>query len=137
MKYDTYDSAKSCQPEKNELIKFEGNMENVWNTIVPRHEKVKLFSKELDKFRSLLKTMTEPVKVQIHQQAETVKPSYETSTPENATNETDGTIVQSLAKANFKKGSILLKSLKMHPDKLCGMKKEKYFIKKNISMDQK
>ena len=107
MKYDTYDSAKSCQPEKNELIKFEGNMENVWNTIVPRHEKVKLFSKELDKFRSLLKTMTEPVKVQIHQQAETVKPSYETSTPENATNETDGTIVQSLAKANFKKGSIL------------------------------
>ena len=137
MKYDTYDSAKSCQPEKNELIKFEGNMENVWNTIVPRHEKVKLFSKELDKFRSLLKTMTEPVKVQIHQQAETVKPSYETSTPENATNETDGTIVQSLAKANFKKGSILLKSLKMHPDKLCGMKKEKYFIKKNIFMDQK
>ena len=81
--------------------------------------------------------MTEPVKVQIHQQAETVKPSYETSTPENATNETDGTIVQSLAKANFKKGSILLKSLKMHPDKLCGMKKEKYFIKKNIFMDQK
>ena len=137
MKYDTYDSAKSCQPERNELIKFEGNMENVWNTIVPRHEKVKLFSKELDKFRSLLKTMTEPVKVQIHQQAETVKPSYETSTPENATNETDGTIVQSLAKANFKKGSILLKSLKMHPDKLCGMKKEKYFIKKNIFMDQK
>ena len=137
MKYDTYDSAKSCQPERNELIKFEGNMENVWNTIVPRHEKVKLFSKELDKFRSLLKTMTQPVKVQIHQQAETVKPSYETSTPENATNETDGTIVQSLAKANFKKGSILLKSLKMHPDKLCGMKKEKYFIKKNISMDQK
>ena len=137
MKYDTYDSAKSCQPEKNELIKFEGNMENVWNTIVPRHEKVKLFSKELDKFRSLLKTMTQPVKVQIHQQAETVKPSYETSTPENATNETDGTIVQSLAKANFKKGSILLKSLKMHPDKLCGMKKVKYFIKKNIFMDQK
>ena len=137
MKYDTYDSAKSCQPEKNELIKFEGNMENVWNTIVPRHEKVKLFSKELDKFRSLLKTMTQPVKVQIHQQAETVKPSYKTSTPENATNETDGTIVQSLAKANFKKGSILLKSLKMHPDKLCGMKKEKYFIKKNIFMDQK
>ena len=45
------------------------------------------------KFRSLLKTMAEPVKVQIHQQAETVRPSNDTSTQESTTNEIDGTIV--------------------------------------------
>ena len=49
---DTYDmmtkhSAKSYQPEKNEL------MQNVWNTSVPPHEKVKQFTEELNKFRSL------------------------------------------------------------------------------------
>ena len=118
----TYDmmtkhSAKSYQPEKNELIKSEEEMQNVWNTSVPPHEKVKQFTEELNKFRSLLKTMTEPIKVQIQQQAERVKPSYDTSTQESATNEIDGTIVQGLAKANRKKGSILLDFLKMHPDK--------------------
>ena len=57
---DTYDmmtkhSAKSYQPEKNELIKSEEEMHNVWNTSVPPHEKVKQFTEELNKFRSLLK----------------------------------------------------------------------------------
>ena len=61
--------------------------------------------------------MTEPAKVQIHQQAETVKPSYDSSTQESTTNEIDGTIVQGLAKASRKKGSILLDFLEMHPDK--------------------
>ena len=37
--------------------------------------------------------MAEPVKVQIHQQAETVRPSNDTSTQESTTNEIDGTIV--------------------------------------------
>ena len=54
-------SAKSYQPEKNELIKFEKEMQNVWNASLPPHEKVKQFTEELKKFRSLLKTMTEPV----------------------------------------------------------------------------
>ena len=48
-------SAKSYQPEKNELIKSEEEMHNVWNTSVPPHEKVKQFTEELNKFRSLLK----------------------------------------------------------------------------------
>ena len=61
--------------------------------------------------------MTEHVKVQIQQQAERVKPSYDISTQESTTNEIDGAIVQGLAKANRKKGSILLDFLKMHPDK--------------------
>ena len=67
---DTYDmmtkhSAKSYQPEKNKLIKSEEEMQSVWSTIVLPHEKVKQFTEELNKFRSLLKTMSEPVKVQI------------------------------------------------------------------------
>lgn len=45
-------------------------------------------------------TMTEPVKVQIHQQAGRVKPSYNTSTQESTTNKIDGTIAQGLAKEN-------------------------------------
>ena len=69
----TKHSAKSYQPEKNELIKSEEEMQNVWNTSVPPHEKVKQFTEELNKFRSLLKTMTEPVKVQVQQQAEREK----------------------------------------------------------------
>ena len=72
--------ARSYQPEKNELIKSEEEMQNVWNTSVPPHEKVKQFTEELNKIRSLLKTMTEPVNMQIQQQAEKVKPSYNTST---------------------------------------------------------
>ena len=40
-------------------------MQNVWNTSLPLHEKVKQFTEELNKFRSHLKTMTEHVKVQI------------------------------------------------------------------------
>ena len=69
---DTYDimtkySAKSYQPEKNELIKSEEEMQNVWNTSVPPNEKVKQFIEELNKFRSLLKTTTKPITVQIQQ----------------------------------------------------------------------
>ena len=74
----TKHSAKSYQPKKNELIKSEEEMQNIWNTSVHAHEKVKQFTEELNKFRSLLKTMTEPAKVQIHQQAEAVKPSDDT-----------------------------------------------------------
>ena len=59
--YDDKHSAKSYQPEKNELIKLEKEMQNVWNASVRPHEKVKQFTEELKKFRSLLKTMTEPV----------------------------------------------------------------------------
>ena len=69
----TKHSAKSYQPEKNEQIKSEKEMQNVWNASVPPHEKVKQFTEELNKFRSLLKTMTEPVKVQVQQQAEREK----------------------------------------------------------------
>ena len=61
-------------------------MQNIWNSSVPPQEKVKQLTEELNKFRSLLKTMTEPVKVQIHQQNETVKPSDNTSTQESTTN---------------------------------------------------
>ena len=96
--------AKSYQSEKNKLIKSEEEMQNIWNTSVPPHEKVKQFTEEINKSRSLLKTMTEPVKVQIHQQAETVKPSDDTSTQESATNEIDRTIVQGSPKTNGKKG---------------------------------
>ena len=113
----TKHSAKRYQPEKNELIKSEEEMQNIWNSSVPPHEKVKQFTEELHKFRSLLKTMAEPVKVQIHQQAERVKPCYDTSTQKSTINEIDGTIIQGLAKANHKKGSILLDFLKIHPDK--------------------
>ena len=113
----TKHSAKSYQPDKNELIKKEEGMQNNWNTSVLPHEKSETVHRELNKFRSLLKTMTEAVKVQIHQQAETVKPSDDTSTQESTTNEIDGTIVQDLVKANRKKGSILLDFLKMHADK--------------------
>ena len=93
-------------------------MQNIWSTSVPPHEKVKHFTEELNKFRSLLKRITEPVKVPIHQQAETVKPSCTTSTKESRTLEIDGTIAQGLAKVNRKMGSILLDFLKIHPDKL-------------------
>ena len=61
----TKHSAKSYQPEKNKLIESEEEMQSVWSTIVLPHEKVKQFTEELNKFRSLLKTMSEPVKVQI------------------------------------------------------------------------
>ena len=100
----TKNRAKSYQSEKNKLIKSEEEMQNIWNTSVPPHEKVKQFTEEINKSRSLLKTMTEPVKVQIHQQAETVKPSDDTSTQESATNEIDRTIVQGSPKTNGKKG---------------------------------
>ena len=76
-------------------------------TIGHPHEKVKQFTEKLNKFRSLLKTMTEPVKVQIRQQTETVKPSGDTSTQESTTNEIDGSIVKGLAKAIREQGSIL------------------------------
>ena len=42
-------SAESYQPKKNELIKSEEEMQNIWNTSVPSHEKVKQFTKELKK----------------------------------------------------------------------------------------
>ena len=63
----TKHSAKSYQPEKNKLTKSEEEMQNIWNTSVPPHEKVKQFTEELKKFRSLLKKMAKPVKVQFHQ----------------------------------------------------------------------
>ena len=59
----TKHSAKSYQLEKNKLIKSEKEMQNIWNTSVPPYEKVKQFTEELNKSRSLLKTMTEPVKI--------------------------------------------------------------------------
>ena len=34
----TKHNAKSHQPEKNELIKSEEDMQNIWNTSVPPHE---------------------------------------------------------------------------------------------------
>ena len=40
-------NAKSYQRKKNELIRFEEEMQNVWNTSVPPHEKVKQFTAEL------------------------------------------------------------------------------------------
>ena len=61
-------------------------MQNIWNISVPSHEKVKQFTEELNKFKSHLEEMTEPEKVPIHQQAERVKPSYDTSTRESTTN---------------------------------------------------
>ena len=61
----TKHSAKSYQPEKNKLIQPEEEMQSVWSTSVVPHEKVKQFTEELNKFRSFLTTMTEPVKVQI------------------------------------------------------------------------
>ena len=79
----TKHSAKSYQVEKNELIKSEEEMQNIWNTSVPPHEKVKQFTEELNKFKLLLKTMKEPVKVQIYRQAETVKLYDHTSTQES------------------------------------------------------
>ena len=61
--------------------------------------------------------MTEPVKVQIHQQAERVKCSFDTSTQESRNNETDGNIIQELVKANLKKERpILLDFLTTYPD---------------------
>ena len=50
-------NAKSYQRKKNELIRFEEEMQNVWNTSVPPHEKVKQFTEELNKCKSLLKTI--------------------------------------------------------------------------------
>ena len=76
-------STKSYQHEKNDLIKSKGEMQNIWNTSVPPHEKVKQFTEELNKFKLLLKTMKEPVKVQIYRQAETVKLYDHTSTQES------------------------------------------------------
>ena len=133
---DTYDMmtkhrAKSYQPEKNELIKSEEKIQNLWNTSVPPHEKVRQCTEKLNKFRSLLKTVTEPVTVQIQQQAERVKPSYETSTQESTANEIDWTIVQGLAKASCKKGSTLLDFLKMHPDKSMWNEKGAIFYQGN------
>ena len=133
---DTYDMmtkhrAKSYQPEKNELIKSKEKIQNLWNTSVPPHEKVRQCTEKLNKFRSLLKTVTEPVTVQIQQQAERVKPSYETSTQESTANEIDWTIVQGLAKASCKKGSTLLDFLKMHPDKSMWNEKGAIFYQGN------
>ena len=133
---DTYDMmtkhrAKSYQPEKNELIKSKEKIQNLWNTSVPPHEKVRQCTEKLNKFRSLLKTVTEPVTVQIQQQAERVKPSYETSTQESTANEIDWTIVQGLAKASCKKGSNLLDFLKMHPDKSMWNEKGAIFYQGN------
>ena len=133
---DTYDMmtkhrAKSYQPEKNELIKSKEKIQNLWNTSVPPHEKVRQCTEKLNKFRSLLKTVTEPVTVQIQQQAERVKPSYDTSTQESTANEIDWTIVQGLAKASCKKGSTLLDFLKMHPDKSMWNEKGAIFYQGN------
>ena len=86
-----------------------------------KNENVKQFIEELNKFRSLLKTMREPVKVQIHRQAETVRPSDDTSRQKSTTNETDGTIVQGLAKVNHK----------MHPDKVLLNEKEELIYQEN------
>ena len=59
----TKHTAKSYQPEKSELIKSEEEMQNFWDSSVPPHEKVKLFIEKLNKFKSLLKTIAEPLKV--------------------------------------------------------------------------
>ena len=63
------------------------------------------------------------MKVQIRQQAETVRPSNDTSTQESTTNEIDGTIVYGLAKANPQKDSILQDVLKIHQHKCMGSEK--------------
>ena len=64
----TKHTVKSYQPEKSELIKSEKEMQSVWDSSVPAHEKVKLCTEELNKSKSLLKTMAEPPKVKIQQQ---------------------------------------------------------------------
>ena len=129
-------SPKSYQSEKNELIKSEEEIQDVWNTSVPPHEKVKQFTEVLNQFRSLLKTMAEPVKVQIYHQSETARTSDDTSTQESTTNEIDETIAQGLAKANRRKGSILLDFLRIHPDKFIWNENGQLIIKERLFMDQ-
>ena len=41
--------------EKVELEKSEQEIKNVWNAPIPPHEKVRIFTKELNKFKSLVK----------------------------------------------------------------------------------
>ena len=95
-------------------------MQSVWDRSVLPHEKVKLFTEELNKFKSLLKTMVEPLKVQIQQQDVQQTPSINSNNEISMKKsyENDETIIQGLAKANRKKGIVLLDFLKMHPDRI-------------------
>ena len=116
----TKNPVKSYQPEKSELIKLEEEMQSVWDSSAPPHEKVKPFTEELNKFKSLLKTMAEPLKGQIQQQ------NVQQTPLKNSNNEilmkesyeNDETIIQGLTKANRKKDIVLLDFLKMHPDRI-------------------
>ena len=130
----TKHTAKSYQPEKSELIKSEEGMQNVWDSSA--HQKVKLSTEELNKFKSLLKTM--PLKVQIQQQDAQQTPSInsnnEISMKENYEN--DETTIQGLAEANQKKGIALVDFLKMHPDWIMWNGKGEMITKERLFMDQ-
>ena len=54
-------------------------MQSAWDTSALPNEKLKLFTEKLNKFKFLLKTMAEPVKVQIQQQDVRQTPSVSSS----------------------------------------------------------
>ena len=110
-------------------------MQNVWDSSVPPHEKVKLFTEELNKFKSLLKTVAEPLKVQMQQQDVQETPSINSNNKISMKEsyENDETIFQGLEKANHKKGIALLEFLKMDPDRImCNGKGELIYQGKNF-----
>ena len=54
--------------EKVELEKSKQEIKNVWNTPIPPQEKVRIFTEELNKFKSLVNKALQPLRVKIPDQ---------------------------------------------------------------------
>ena len=111
----------SYQPEKEEVLKSEQEMKDVWNTSIPPHEKVKMFTEELSKFKTLVNTLSQPLKVEVTDQKSTHDSKI-------SSEKTDGkkpdfidnsdSFIKNLPKLDRKKGKSILDFLKMHPEKI-------------------
>ena len=53
------------KPERNELIRSEQKMKDVWSSNMSPHEKVKHFTDELSKFTTYMNALNQPLNIEI------------------------------------------------------------------------
>ena len=109
--------------EKVELEKSEQEIKNVWNTPIPPHEKVRIFTEELNKFKSLVNKALQPLRVKIRDQEfvnnwKTINEKLDGKTP--TTHDIPESFIKDLPNVDHRKGKTIIDFLKMHREKVSG-----------------
>jgi len=117
-------------PERTEIKNAEQEMNNIWDTSIPPYEKMRRFTQELSKFKSMLNELSQPLKVQmetstkdmaekadIESEIKEKKPLLKEN--ERIIQEYDiESVVDSLPKSVQNKGKLVIDYLNAHKDKI-------------------